>query len=68
MQNTANTLSGRDIERIINNKSASIELADILFLKFSSDTGTVLNSGRRGSLFAPEAILALKVVRCRTCR
>ncbi|MDD4973329.1 MAG: arginase family protein [Bacteriovorax sp.] len=59
MQNTTNTLSGRDLERIINNKSASIELADILFLKFSSDTGTILNLGRRGSLFAPEAILAI---------
>ena len=50
--------SSRDLERIINNRSAS-ELADILFLKFSSDTGTILNGGRRGSLFAPEAILTI---------
>lgn len=34
-------------------------MADILFLKFSSDTGTILNGGRRGSLFAPEAILSV---------
>ncbi|MBC7540445.1 MAG: arginase family protein [Bacteriovorax sp.] len=59
MQNTANSLSGRDLERIINNKTNRIELADILFLKFSSDIGTVRNLGRRGSLFAPEAILTI---------
>jgi formiminoglutamase len=53
MQNTTK----RDLERLINNKTSKIELADILFLKFSSDTGTILNLGRRGSLFAPEAIL-----------
>ncbi|MDO9183301.1 MAG: arginase family protein [Bacteriovorax sp.] len=47
----------RDIERIINNKTNTIELADILFLKFSSDIGTIHNFGRRGSQFAPEAIL-----------
>lgn len=46
----------RDQERIINNK-AEIKEADILFLKFSSDTGVIKNMGRRGSLFAPEAIL-----------
>lgn len=59
MQNTTQSLSPRDLERIINNKSATLELADILFLKFSSDQGTILNLGRRGSLFAPEAILAI---------
>jgi formiminoglutamase len=48
----------RDQERIINNKT-QINKADILFLKFSSDIGTIRNSGRRGSLFAPEAILAI---------
>lgn len=46
----------RDQERIINNK-AEIKEADILFLKFSSDAGVIKNMGRRGSLFAPEAIL-----------
>lgn len=58
MQNTFPLPPSRDLERIINNRSAS-ELADILFLKFSSDTGTILNGGRRGSLFAPEAILSI---------
>jgi formiminoglutamase len=53
MQNTTK----RDLERLINNKTSNTSLADILFLKFSSDTGTILNFGRRGSLFAPEAIL-----------
>ena len=59
MQKTNNLLSSRDLERIINNKSLLREMADILFLKFSSDTGTILNGGRRGSLFAPEAILSV---------
>jgi formiminoglutamase len=55
MQNTTK----RDLERLINNKTSNTSLADILFLKFSSDTGTILNLGRRGSLFAPEAILSI---------
>jgi formiminoglutamase len=59
VQKTNNLLSSRDLERIINNKSLVREMADILFLKFSSDTGTILNGGRRGSLFAPEAILSV---------
>lgn len=59
MQNASNFLPSRDLERIINNKTSSLELADILFLKFSSDTGTILNLGRRGSLYAPEAILSI---------
>lgn len=48
----------RDQERIINNKTENSK-ADILFLKFSSDIGTIRNMGRRGSLFAPEAILTV---------
>lgn len=48
----------RDQERIINNKT-ELAFADILFLKFSSDWGTVKNMGRRGAYFAPEAILAV---------
>jgi formiminoglutamase len=48
----------RDQERIINNKSDT-RSADILFLKFSSDIGTIRNLGRRGSLYAPEAILSV---------
>ena len=48
----------RDLERIINNKS-EMPMADILFLKFSSDWGTIKNMGRRGSMFAPEAILSI---------
>ena len=51
-------INNRDLERIINNKS-EMALADILFLKFSSDWGTIKNMGRRGSLFAPEAILSI---------
>lgn len=46
----------RDSERLSNNLSEN-KLADILFLKFSSDIGTIRNSGRRGSLYAPAAIL-----------
>ncbi|MGZ3807672.1 MAG: arginase family protein [Bacteriovorax sp.] len=48
----------RDLERIINNRS-DLDKADVLFLKFSSDIGTIRNFGRRGSLFAPEAILSV---------
>ncbi len=51
-------ISSRDQERIINNKIQN-EKADILFLKFSSDRGTVRNYGRRGSQFAPEAIISV---------
>lgn len=54
----SNNLSTRDQERIINNK-AEINSADILFLKFSSDIGTIRNLGRRGSMYAPEAILSV---------
>jgi formiminoglutamase len=63
MQNKTFTLPPKDLprdqERIINNKTTDLAMADILFLKFSSDTGTVRNLGRRGSLFAPEAILSI---------
>ena len=52
------TTSSRDLERVINNKT-EIENADTLFLKFSSDIGTIRNLGRRGSLYAPEAILSV---------
>jgi formiminoglutamase len=48
----------RDSERIISN-IASYSESDTLFLKFSSDKGTILNMGRRGSSFAPEAILSV---------
>ena len=48
--------STRDSERIITNKVAPSS-ADILFFKSSSDIGTVRNSGRRGSNYAPEAII-----------
>lgn len=48
----------RDQERIISNKTETSK-ADILFLKFSSDIGTIRNMGRRGSLYAPEAILSV---------
>lgn len=51
-------MNSRDLERIIHNKT-TLNLADVLFLKFSSDRGTVLNQGRRGSCFAPEAILTV---------
>ena len=65
MQNTPSTLSSRDLERMINNKTSDTQLSDILFFKFSSDIGTILNQGRRGSLYAPEAIL--KVVKNLAC-
>ncbi|MBC7429787.1 MAG: arginase family protein [Bacteriovorax sp.] len=48
--------STRDSERIIKNKTAP-SAADILFFKSSSDIGTIRNAGRRGSNFAPEAII-----------
>lgn len=48
--------SARDSERIVNNKTQP-SAADILFFKSSSDIGTIRNSGRRGSNFAPEAII-----------
>ncbi|MBY0414561.1 MAG: arginase family protein, partial [Bdellovibrionales bacterium] len=48
--------SSRDSERVVKNKTRPSE-ADILFFKSSSDIGTVRNFGRRGSNFAPEAIL-----------
>ena len=51
-------MKNRDQERIINNKTEAAS-ADILFIKFSSDIGTIRNMGRRGSLFAPEAILSV---------
>lgn len=54
----------RDLERMINNKTTN-ELSDTLFVKFSSDIGTIRNQGRRGSLFAPEAILT--IVKKLTC-
>ncbi len=48
--------SKRDLERIISNNT-ELKTADIVFLKFSSDQGTIRNGGRRGSIFAPEAIV-----------
>ncbi len=48
--------STRDQERVIAGKSKPSE-ASILFLKSSSDIGTIRNMGRRGSGYAPEAIL-----------
>lgn len=48
--------STRDSERLITNRTKPA-LADILFFKSSSDIGTIRNFGRRGSAFAPEAIL-----------
>ncbi|MBC7712503.1 MAG: arginase family protein [Rhizobacter sp.] len=48
--------STRDSERIVNNRTAPSS-ASILFFKSSSDIGTIRNSGRRGSNFAPEAII-----------
>lgn len=50
--------ASRDSERLTNNRVAPTE-ADLLFLKSSSDVGTVRNFGRRGSNFAPEAILSV---------
>lgn len=50
--------SPRDSERILNNKTRPSE-ASILFFKSSSDIGTIRNFGRRGSNFAPEAILTI---------
>ncbi len=50
------TPANRDLERIISNKSTLLE-SDTVFMKFSSDRGTILNMGRRGSCYAPEAIL-----------
>lgn len=46
----------RDSERLIKNRTKPSS-ADILFLKSSSDEGTIRNTGRRGSSFAPEALL-----------
>lgn len=51
-------MMNRDLERLISNKTTP-QNADTFFLKFSSDRGTILNSGRRGSCYAPEAILAV---------
>ncbi len=48
--------STRDTERLINNRTKLSE-ADTIFFKSSSDIGTIRNFGRRGSGFAPEAIL-----------
>jgi formiminoglutamase len=59
MQKSTPSRTPRDLERMINNKTDQIEIADILFLKFSSDTGTILNQGRRGSMYAPEAIMSV---------
>lgn len=49
---------GRDLERIVSNV-APLADSDTVFMKFSSDRGTILNMGRRGSCYAPEAILAV---------
>lgn len=51
-------MNSRDQERIIAHKTEN-QKADILFMKFSSDIGTIKNQGRRGSLYAPEAILSI---------
>lgn len=50
--------STRDEERLIFNRTAPSE-ANILFFKSSSDIGALRNMGRRGSNFAPEAILSV---------
>lgn len=48
----------RDLERIISN-FAPLADSDTVFMKFSSDRGTILNMGRRGSCYAPDAILSV---------
>lgn len=48
----------RDSERYIHQQTTA-EKADILFLTFASDLGTIKNGGRRGSCFAPEALLSV---------
>jgi formiminoglutamase len=50
--------STRDLERVINNRTLPSK-SDILFVKSSSDVGALRNMGRRGSNFAPEAILSV---------
>lgn len=50
--------TSRDQERVICHQT-DLKNADIFFAKFSSDIGTVRNMGRRGSCYAPEAILAV---------
>jgi formiminoglutamase len=50
--------STRDSERLVRGKTRPSE-ASVLFFKSSSDIGTIRNSGRRGSNFAPEAILSI---------
>lgn len=50
--------STRDSERMTANRVVP-SVADILFIKSSSDVGTVRNFGRRGSGYAPEAILSV---------
>lgn len=50
--------STRDSERVVSGKTRPSE-ASVLFFKSSSDIGTIRNFGRRGSNFAPEAILAI---------
>ncbi len=60
--------NNRDLERIINNQS-DLNEANILFLNYSSDIGTIRNLGRRGSLHAPEAILnVVKKLSCHNLR
>lgn len=48
--------SSRDQERLIHQRCMPSE-ADTLFIKSSSDIGAIRNMGRRGSNFAPEAII-----------
>lgn len=49
-------LKNRESERIIKNRTLPSE-ASTLFFKFSSDVGVLRNFGRRGAMYAPEAIL-----------
>jgi formiminoglutamase len=48
----------RDLERLIQNRTMPSE-ATSLILKFSSDIGAIRNCGRRGSNFAPNALLSV---------
>lgn len=50
--------STRDRERMIENRVIPSE-AQTLFFKHSSDVGVIRNFGRRGSCYAPEAILSV---------
>lgn len=57
--NIINNAKNRDEERTIARKSNNLKEAQYLFIKSSSDVGTIRNMGRRGSSFAPKAILSV---------